>query len=41
MVTRTKKVRKWDERPSGYVKRMETEILLETLVTIKPTDPLR
>ena len=37
--TKTKKVRKWDEGPSGEVKRMET-LMSEGLSKIKPTDPL-
>jgi hypothetical protein len=39
-VSRSKKARQWDERPSGEVKRMET-LMTEALAKIKPTDPLR
>ena len=37
---RAKKTRKWEEGPSGKVKRMETH-MTEDLDKIKPTDPLR
>ena len=39
-MVRTKKERKWDEGPSGEVRRME-KIMSEVLGHIKPTDPLR